>query len=338
MFDSLNRNKRSITVDLDKQAGKEFVHRLVRNAHVFLSNVLPATASKLGVDYESLRKLNPQLVYCHISAFGPKGPHAFLPGNDPVAQARSGICVAGSGAAPASQLGFADQAGAIASAYAILAALLVQQRTGVGQQIETSLLGSMLWLQATRVVIRVASGQEPVIKERTEVPNPLYNYYKARDGRWLWLGRWTDPDRYWPAWCRALGIEELQNDPRFSNLETRTKNSKVLISILDGIFAKRNADEWMEIFAKEKLLGTAVSSISDAIEDPQVLANNYVVECPHPDIGKMKVVLTPIQFEKTPVELRSTAPQMGQHTEEILTEVGYSWEEIGKLKDEKVIA
>ncbi len=339
MFDALNRNKRSITIDLDKEKGREIAYHLVRGADVFFTNILRDTLSRLGMDYESLRKLNPRLIYSHISSFGAKGPDASQPGNDPVAQARSGMCLAQkeADAVPFGLQGLADQQGAIVGVYSVLAALVARERTGVGQEVKTSIVGSTFWLENTALTMVMASGYEFRLPKREKAPNPLHNYYRTGDGKWLWLGRWSDPDRYWPGWCRALEIEDLEADPRFSNIEVRTKNSEQLISILDEVFKKRSAAEWIERFANERLLASVVNTLTDALNDPQIVENNYVVECNHPGLSPMKYVMTPIEFERTPVEVRRPAPQLGEHTEEILLEENYSWEGISALKDEKVI-
>ncbi|MFC1962282.1 CaiB/BaiF CoA transferase family protein [Chloroflexota bacterium] len=339
MFDALARNKRSITIDLEKAQGREIAYRLVRSADILICNLLPATIHKLGMDYESLRKQNPRLIYCHTSAFGPKGTEADQPGNDPVAQARSGICLAEKKetAEPFSPTGLSDQAASLSIVIAALAALFSQKQTGMGQKVETSLLGATIWLETTLFTLVSASGREMRGRDRENCPNPLHNFYQAGDGKWLWLGRWVDPDRYWPAWCCVLGIEELQNDSRFHNIEARTKNNKLLISILDEVFKSQSSGEWLERFQKEHLLGSRANTLLDVFDDPQVVANDYLSEFEHPTLGLMKYVRTPIDFGQTPIAVRLPAPELGQHTEEILLEEQYSWDEIEKLKNEEVI-
>jgi crotonobetainyl-CoA:carnitine CoA-transferase CaiB-like acyl-CoA transferase len=174
---------------------------------------------------------------------------------------------------------------------------------------------------------------------REKAPNPLWNHYLCGDGRWLALA-YIQPDRNWPDLCRALGIEQLRDDPRFSDQNARGENCAELIQILDKIFAQRPRDEWMKILREtsKDLIFTPLNTITDVTQDPQALANEYIIEFDHPVFGTTKMLGIPIRLSETPGSIRREAPEFGQHTEEVLIDIlGMNWEEIGRLKDEEVI-
>jgi crotonobetainyl-CoA:carnitine CoA-transferase CaiB-like acyl-CoA transferase len=235
--------------------------------------------------------------------------------------------------------GIADQMGAIMTAYGILTALLVRERLGIGQKVDVSHLGSMMALQGLYLGIWLYLRPEP--REgltRKNTPNPLWNYYQCQDETWLMLGM-LQPDRQWPAVCKALGIERLEHDPRFEDQIKRAENSEEIIATMDDIFITKTASEWVKILKEAgDVICTPVQRISDLINDPQVLANNYIIDYNHEVLGAVQVPGIPVAFSKTPGTVKSEAPEFGQHTEEVLLEMGgYSWEEITELKDKEVI-
>jgi crotonobetainyl-CoA:carnitine CoA-transferase CaiB-like acyl-CoA transferase len=297
--------------------------------------------AKLGCDYETLCKYNPKLIYVHASGYGPKGPDALAPAFDYIGQARSGLMTAVGevGMPPLTVTGAPiDQMGATMTAYGILAALVARERLGVGQKVDISMLGSAIWLQGENVASSLIFGYEYPRWTRSDTGNPLWNYYCCADGKWLVLAM-PQSDRHWPTLCRVLGIEALKGDPRFDSMQSREKNAKELISILDRVFATKTLDDWLKLMKDEReLIVTPVNSISDLKNDPQVIANEYIVDFDHPTLGAIKVVGVPIKLSKTPGSIRLPAPEFGQHTEEVLIDVlGYSWEEIAKLRDEEVM-
>jgi crotonobetainyl-CoA:carnitine CoA-transferase CaiB-like acyl-CoA transferase len=222
---------------------------------------------------------------------------------------------------------------------AILAALFVRERTGKGQMVDTSLLGSMVaGLERLPVNSMAQSGMIMPRRTRTNMGNPLWNYYRCSDDKWVALAMLA-ADRYWSAFCKALGIEELENDPRFRDIEVRSKNenSRELIKRLDEIFAMKTQAEWLRTLKEHKLICTQVQTLPDLLSDPQVVENGYIVDYDHPAYGKIKTVGFPWNFSETPPGLRLPAPQLGQHTEEILLELGYSWEDIGNLREQEAV-
>jgi len=340
-FEINNRGKKSITLDLTKEKGKQILYRLVKNSDVFVHNFRQGIPEKLLIDYDSLIKYNPRLIYAAASGYGPNGPESGEPVYDFVGLARSGIMnMVGSPEIIPQPIygGIGDQMGGIMTGYGVLAALLVRERMGTGQKVDVSQLGSLMMLEGFAVNSRLITHKDYPLDNRKKVNNPLWNYYKCRDGKAIMLAN-LQPDRQWPDVCKALGIEYLINDPKFNNLNTRKDNKEEIISIFDNIFIKKSSSEWMKILKDTgDITCCLVQSIADLENDPQVLANKYIIEYNHPTFGPMNVLGSPVQFSKTPAKIRAEAPQFGQHTEEILREVGgYTWQEITKFKDEEVI-
>jgi crotonobetainyl-CoA:carnitine CoA-transferase CaiB-like acyl-CoA transferase len=336
-----NRNKKGITLDLKKEKGRQILYKLVEKSDVFVHNYRLDVPAKLGCDYETLSKYNPKLIYVQSSGYGPKGPEALAPAFDYIGQARSGLMTAVGevGMPPLTVTGAPiDQMGATVTAYGILAALLARERLGVGQKVDVSMLGSAIWLQAENVASSLIFGYEYPRWTRSDTGNPLWNHYCCADGKWLVLAM-PQSDRHWPALCRVLDIEDLRDDRRFDNMHNREQNAKELIAILDRVFATKTREDWLKLMKDEReLIVTPVNSISDLKNDPQVIANEYIVDFDHPTLGAIKVVGVPIKLSKTPGSIRLPAPEFGQHTEEVLIDVlGYSWEEIAKLRDEEVM-
>jgi crotonobetainyl-CoA:carnitine CoA-transferase CaiB-like acyl-CoA transferase len=172
--------------------------------------------------------------------------------------------------------------------------------------------------------------------KRAESGNPIYNHYRCKDDKWIVIAH-LQPDRYWPSVCKAMGIEELENDPRFSTIEARHDHGKELVALLDERFATKNRDEWMDIFKEAEIIYTPVQSPTEVFQDEQAKANNYVIDVEHPVFGQIKMIGFPWEFHDTPAAVQREAPELGQHTEEILLELGYTWEDIVNLKDLEVI-
>jgi len=339
-FEAGNRNKRSLTVDMRKDKGREIIYKLVGKSDVFVQNFRMGVDERMGMDYDTLSKYNPRLIYAHASGWGPKGPDRGDPSADYTGIARSGLMtIAGEpGMDPVPvQGGIADQTGAVMTALGVLAALFVRERTGVGQKVDASLLGGMTFLQGHPVVFCTMANIWGMRIARKSAGNPLWNHYKCGDDKWIALAH-LSPDKFWPLLCRAMGLEELEKDPRFDSMDKRMKSCQELIAILDKRFATKPRDEWVKIFKKHGIIFSPVNNTLDLTQDPQVLANDYVTVFDHPVFGPIKTVGFPIGLSKTPLSIRREAPEFGQHTEEILTELlGYSWDDVARLKDEQVI-
>jgi crotonobetainyl-CoA:carnitine CoA-transferase CaiB-like acyl-CoA transferase len=335
-----NRNKRSLTVDLKKEKGREIIYKLVKDSDVFVQNFRMGVAERVGMDYETLSKLNPRLVYAHASGWGPKGPDRADPSADYTGLARSGfMCLAGEpGMDPIPiQGGIADQSGAVMTAFGVMAALFSREKTGMGQKVDASLLGSMTFLMGHPMVFCTMMNLCDAKTSRKDASNPLWNHYRCADDKWIALSH-LSPDKFWPVLCRSMELEDLEKDPRFDSMDKRTENHKELIGLLDDRFGTKARDKWSEIFKENGIIFAPVNNIHDVTQDPQVLANDYLTEFDHPALGPIKTVGFPISLSKTPMSIRREAPEFGQHTEEILTEVlDYSWEDVETLKDDEVI-
>lgn len=339
-WEGCNRNKRGITLNLKSEKGRGIFYRLVEKSDVFLHNFRAPLVAKLGVTYETLKKYNPRLIYAQVSGFGPEGPEKDFPAFDSLGIARSGLMMTSAeiGMPPAPVSGaIADQSGAIMTAYGVITALLAREQYQVGQKVETSMLGAMIWLQAAVLQNVLIGGMEFQRQPRTKARQPLTHYYQCSDGKWVQLHH-LQPQRYWPNVCRALGMTELENDPRFATVESRRQNCAELIAIMDKVFATKPQGEWLKILHENDVICCQINSYEDLPTDPQVVANQYLTDFEHPVWGKIQVVGIPVRFSETPGRLRAPAPEHGQHTEEVLREIlGYSYEEISQLREQGVV-
>ncbi|MBI4288951.1 MAG: CoA transferase [Chloroflexi bacterium] len=339
-YENNNRNKRCIALDLTKPQAKEIIYQLVEKSDVFVQNFRKGVAEKMGMDYETLCKYNPRLIYASASGWGPEGPDANEPSADYVGIARSGfMSLAGEPDMPPQMVqgGIGDQTGAIMTAFGVVSALLARERFGVSQELNASILGGLVYLEGVPVSLSLMAGLKSMRAHRARAGNPLWNHYRCKDDKWVALSH-LQPDKFWPNVCKAMDICHLQNDPKFANLSARDANRVELIKILDEVFANRTREEWKQVFKANGVMYASVNTLPDLKEDPQIIANNYITEFDHPTAGKTKTVGHPIIFDKTPMKIQREAPEFGQHTEEILTEIlGYSWEQIEELRGAGVI-
>jgi crotonobetainyl-CoA:carnitine CoA-transferase CaiB-like acyl-CoA transferase len=342
VFESSNRNKKSMRVDLKKEKGREIIHKLVGKSDVFYTNYRKSVAKRQGMDYETLSKHNPMLSYGRASGLGPEGPENEKRAFDPVGLARSGLMsAAGERESPPGQIvgAIVDTMGATMTAFGIVGALFARERFNIGQEVDASLLGAGMWAQFSNISLTLLRGRTMARHSRARARNPLANVYQCKDGEWLSLAE-PQSDRYWPQFCKVMGLESLEKDPRFSDEWKRRDHCEEFVSILDKIFAEKTRAEWVDIFQKQGkqfIAWERVQTIPDLVHDPQVIANRYLVDFEHPVLGKTKVQPFPIGFSKAPVGPRSQAPEFGQHTEEVLLEIGYTWDDITRLQDEEVI-
>jgi crotonobetainyl-CoA:carnitine CoA-transferase CaiB-like acyl-CoA transferase len=337
IFELCNRNTKSVTLDLSREPGRQVLHRMVERCDVFVTNIHRA-AKKWGLDYAGLSRDNPRLIYLLITGYGPKGPDWESGGYDPLGQARSGLMDAISDPPLAPRGAILDQATSVMGSYGVVAALLARERFGVGQEVNVSLVSTGINLISNEMARILLGGGESTRHDRVRAFNPLRNLYRCADGRWI-MGALTPADRYWPSFCQALGIVELEKDPRFESNEVRGQHAEELISILDKVFASRTSDEWLATFKGfPDLSFTGVNRCSEVADDPQVVANNYLVDFSHPVLGEVKFPGFPIEFSETPAAIRSAAPDLGEHTREVLREMaGCGPEELDRLGGEGVI-
>ncbi|MBM4268032.1 MAG: CoA transferase [Deltaproteobacteria bacterium] len=342
MIEQPNRGKRGLGLDLGKTAGRELLDQLVEKADVFLTNFLPAARKRLRLDVEDIRRVNPKIIYARGHGHGDRGPDREKGGYD----AASFWCRGGIGQAltrddaiaPTMQrAAFGDSTGGMSLAGGIAAALFRRERTGEPSVVDTSLLGTAMWLMAPDIVAGKLLGGSPFPAfDRKQAPNPIVNSYRTKDGRWLFLNM-LQPDRFWADLCRHLEREDLIEDERFRDGMTRFQNRAACVAELEGVFAKRTLAEWREKLADVEGVWAAMQSALELPDDPQVQANGYLAEVDRGDGQTFTLVANPVQFDQKPDAL-VRAPEHGQHTEEILLELGSTWEQIAAWKEDGVVS
>jgi len=340
LWEMWNRSKRGIAVDLSREQGQDIVHRLVEKSDIFLANLRPNALKRARLEYEILSTLNPRIIYASITGHGNKGPGTEWPAFDDLAfWARAGIgSTLGEPDGPYVNLrgAMGDHTTGMFMLGGIVLALYARERTGYGQRVDTSLLSCGVWVAG--VDIQGALTYEVTVEKpsRKTTTNPLFNYYQCKDGKWIVFSM-LQSDRYWPNFCKALGRENLEHDPRFNSFQKRIDNSMELVKIIDEVIVTKNQKEWEPLFIKNGLVFALAQTPDQVIKDPCVLENDCIVEYDHHSRGKIKGISCPVQLSRAPSKIRGSAPEYSQHTEEVLLELGYKWEDISKLKDEKVI-
>jgi crotonobetainyl-CoA:carnitine CoA-transferase CaiB-like acyl-CoA transferase len=340
-YQAQNRTKRSITLDLQQPEAREVVHALVKTADVFLQNYRLGVAERLGIGYADLKAHNPDLIYASVTGLGREGPDRNLPVMDIIGLGRAGFLTMNlkdEDDEPVyfSGPGVADQVGATTMAYAILGALVHRLRTGEGQEIEVSQLGSVVMFENLGLQSFLNTGAHPRGIDRRNVRNPLWNTYPCGDGRWMAFAM-SQGDRFWPPFCRAVEREDWLEEPRYRTMALRTDCAGELIAEMDAHFRTQPRDYWLERLGKAGLLAGPVNDFHGLREDPQVIANGYLAEIPG-DFGQVvHAVANPVRYSATPVRRPAHAPELGQHTEEILLELGYDWDRIAALRERGAI-
>ncbi|MEE8346950.1 MAG: CoA transferase [Dehalococcoidia bacterium] len=332
-----NRGKKSVTLNLRHPEGKEVVRRLAARSDIFVQSWTPGVVERLGLDYEAVREHNPAIIYASATGFGPRGPRAGLPAMDMVAQGVSGLMVANAGAdadepLPAGPT-IADQTGAFLLTCGILLALFHRQRTGQGQKVDTSLLGGMVALQGWHIAHHLLTGKMAMMSSQRTQRSPLFTYYRAQDG-WFTIAI-IDP-RQWPALCRVVGLPDMVSDPRFAETQARNEHAAELIAILDKRFAPKRRAHWLRLLEAAEIPCGPVQSYQELADDEQALANDYIMETEDPRLGRVRLPGLAIELSETPGRVLP-APELGQHTEEVLSGLGYSWDEIGRLRENRTI-
>jgi crotonobetainyl-CoA:carnitine CoA-transferase CaiB-like acyl-CoA transferase len=330
-FYGWNRGKRSIAVNLKDRAGQEVLHRLVKTADVLMQNMRPGVDERLGMDWATVRTLNPRLIYCAMTAFGPDGPYRDRPGYDPVFQALGGVQhLQGFGGPPQFvRVAVTDYYTAALGAQAVLAALFVRERTGRGQLVETSLLQGVLALQSGSVVDY--PGKPTFLRE-----TPTYRLYQAGDGQWFFLA--CGNQAFWAKLCKAIGRPEMIDDPRFGSWLLRGENRETLMPILEAAFVTRSREEWLKILGDHDIPCAPVQSLQEFMRDPGVQHMKMTVQYEHPELGPLTLMGQPIRFSETPAPDAGPPPVLGQHTRGVLREAGYADGDIADLHRRGVIA
>lgn len=334
-----NRGKRSIGIDLREAEGQALLRELVAGADVFMTNLLPATRRKLRIEYEDVKAHNPGIVYARGSALGQRGPECEKGGFDYAtfwARGGAGVGATDAGAArpaPMPSPAFGDTMGATVLAGGIGAALYARERTGEGRCVDVSLLGLGAWAMGAGIAASLAHQRPLEPLPRIPPTNPLAGVYATADGRWISLTL-LQGHPFWAPLCRALGRPELAEDPRFATREAFAENGAACAALLDEIFGGEPLDVWRERLADFEGVWSAFQDSLEVADDPQTRANDAVVEVDGASGGRL--VRNPVEFDGTPCDT-TPAPEAGQHTEEILLELGLDWDRIGALKRAGVI-
>jgi crotonobetainyl-CoA:carnitine CoA-transferase CaiB-like acyl-CoA transferase len=340
LFELDNRNKRSITLDISKQESQAVLHRILGSSDVFITSMRPSELERYNLEYPALSKLNPRLVFASLTGYGRKGPDRERRGYDVTAfWARSGFMASlrEPDSAPVfPRGGLGDHTTAIALACGITTALFARERTGIGQEVDVSLFNTGVWVLSVDMSCALATGEYPPLRRRAETP-AMTNVYRTKDDKWIYFSH-LQQDLYWSAFCRALELQHIEDDSRFKTIEARIGNNDILFNIVEEVMATRTLEEWKPILDENGLIYAPAQDASDVVSDEQAWANDYFSVVEHPARGTMKFVANPIKLGSMPSSVRTTAPELGQHTEEILLENGYSWDDIAGLKDRGVIA
>ena len=337
-FVGINRNKRGIVLDLTKPEGKELYFRLVRTAYIIVDNLRPQAKAKLGISYEETCKYNPKIVCISVSAFGQDGPYGGRPGIDPLAQALSGfMSVTGDKDQKPLKAGpaIADATCANLVAFAAMVGLWTREQQGIGQQIEVCLVDGLIHVQPSQV------GQfflKNYVQPRVGNASPFYAPYgtfTCRDGRDIQIASFNN--KFFHNICRAIEREDLTTDPRFTTGEDRLVCEAELNAEIQAAFAKKDSDEMMRRLIAEDVMAAPVNSYEQTFADPQVQHNQMAVEVNHARVGKIKVGGIPVKLKKTPGVVRLAPPVLGQHTREVLQELGISDADMEKLRQQGVV-
>ncbi len=360
-WETYNRNKRSMTLDIAKEKGRKVLDHLIEQSDVFLCNLRDMDLDRYHLRYPNISKVNPRIICGYVSGYGREGPDKGLPAYDTTAYwTRSGIpsCFSAPGVPVMGyRAAFGDNLAALALAYGIMTALYVREKTGVGQEIDVSLMHTGMYQLSFDVAGALATGLDfsdwrespptELVQQAQQITmqiglfyaakatNPLSAAYTTKDSRRLFFLS-LQPDRYWKKFCLAIGREDLANDPRYQTTDGRAQHNLALRQTIGQTFLTKTYAEWRPLL--EGLPFAPTQTVKEAVNDPQARAAGYIIKYDHPTYGAIENLASPINMSKTPATYRLPAPEFGQHTEEVLLEFGYTWDDIIDFKENGIIA
>ena len=337
VFINVNRNKRSIALDLKTNEGRRIALKLLERADVLVENFVPGVMDRLGLGYQTISKMNPRMIYCSISGFGQEGPYHKRPSFDPVAQAMSGIMLAtGEPDRPPVRIlpPMIDYSAGIHAAYGIVIALLNREQTGKGERIDISLMDIGIVQMGAFVTHYTMTGELPERMGSAHKAWAPYQAFEASDG-WVLIA--VASDEMWLNLCKVLKLEDLGNDSRYATPQSRRKHRKELAELLTKVTRQYRARELESLLSEAGVPSGQLRNIAEVMEDPQVKARHLIDDIEYPGLGKIKVVKNPIFFSGHAPRTQLQAPQLGEHTAAVLAELGYSEAEIQRLEDTGIV-
>lgn len=330
-FCSLNRNKKSVTVDFRTDDGRDVLVKLLTGADVFIQNFRPGVLDKRGLGYEDIKKLNPKIVYCSISGFGPKGPYRDMPGYDTIGQARSGLLslLTDPGKPQGMGISFSDHLTGMYACYGILGALMNRTLTGEGQHVETSLLRASVSFIGENAARYFETGHVPRRKHRTTTAGVFA--FEDQDGLAFVL-HMSSPDKFWLGLYDVVGKPEWAQDPRFNNRKARVENYDALSEQLAPIFRAGKRDDWLRRLIAKDVPAAPINTLDEVFADPQVQSYGFPIEVEHPQMGKMQLIGNAVDMSRTPPTIDRPPPVLGEQTDEILGALGLDAQAIADLR------
>ena len=335
-FCSLNRNKKSVTLDIRRDEGRDIFLKLAAGSDIVIENFRPGTMEKRGLGYEAIQALNPKVIYCSISGFGQKGPYRDLPGYDTIGQAMSGLLSLLTDPEKPQGMGisFSDHLTGIYACYGILGALVHRMITGEGQRVETSLLRATLSFISENAARYFETGVVPRRAYRTKTAGVFA--FVDKDGL-PFVIHLSSPEKFWRGLLEAVGKKEWAEDARFRDRKGRTENYDLLTGLLQSIFNGGRREEWLQRLQAHDVPCAPLNTLGEVFDDPQVREYGFPIEVEHPRMGKMRLVGSGVDLSRTPPGIKMPPPTLGEHTGEVLSALGYSQDAITKLKDLGVV-